>query len=244
MTDDNASPDPENLTPQAESRSRSDTSWGSRWDSIAQERFDRHDWIELAATILLSLATIVAAWSAYQSTRWGGVQTSSYSASAAKRTLATQYNGQYAAQLQIDVITWLSYLEHRQDGDEIGASFLRERLRAEFAPAFDAWEALVPEGEVPPDTPFSLPEYQPAARRQAEKLNAEAEELAATARDANQVSDNFVLVAVIMASVLFFAGVGNKLNGEKLRLFMLAMGIVLFGAGTLFMLSLPQDFGI
>ena len=242
MTDDNVPP--ESLASQAESRAGSDTSWGSRWDSIAQERFDRHDWIELAATILLSLATIVAAWSAYQSTRWGGVQAASYSAAGASRTVATQYNGQFAAQLQIDVITWITYLEHYQAGDERGAAFLRERFRTEFAPAFDAWEALVPEGEIPPDTPFTLPEYQPAARKQAEKYNAEAEELAAVGRDANQVSDNFVLVAVIMASVLFFAGVGNKLKAEKLRLFMLTMGIVLFAAGTLFMLSLPQDFGI
>jgi hypothetical protein len=40
--------------------------FGERLDEIAQERFDRTDWIELAAAIILALATIVAAWSAYQ----------------------------------------------------------------------------------------------------------------------------------------------------------------------------------
>ena len=63
--------------------------WGGRLDAIAQQRFNRTDWIELAATILLSLATIAAAWSAYQATRWGGVQANSFSASGHMATTFT-----------------------------------------------------------------------------------------------------------------------------------------------------------
>jgi hypothetical protein len=44
--------------------------------------------------------------------------------------------------------------------------------------------------------------------------------------------------------VLFFAGVGTKLKGRGLRLLMLAMGLLLFGGGVWFMLSLPQNFGL
>jgi hypothetical protein len=218
--------------------------WGEHWDAVAQQRFNRADWIELAAAILLSLATIAAAWSAYQSTRWGGVQANNYSAAAASRTGATQHNSIFAAQAQVDVMTWISYLEHRQAGDERGAAFLMDRFRDEFKPAFDAWVALVPPGEVPPGTPFELPEYQPEARRLARQLNTEADELAAAAREANQIGDNFVLVAVIMASVLFFAGVGTKVNGRGVRLFMLCTGFALFIGGLWFMLSMPQNVGL
>ena len=73
--------------------------FGDRLDTIAQERFNRTDWIELAAAVLLALATVTAAWSAYQATRWGGVQANAYSAAAAKRTEATQQNSLYAAQV-------------------------------------------------------------------------------------------------------------------------------------------------
>jgi hypothetical protein len=217
--------------------------WGERWDTVAQQRFNRTDWIELGAAILLSLATIVAAWSAYQSTRWGGVQANSYSAAAARRTEATQYNSVFAAQAQIDVMMWISYLEHHQAGDERGAAFLMDRFRDEFKPAVDAWLALAPPGQVPPGTPFELPQYQPEARRLARELNAEADELAATGREANQIGDNFVLVAVVMASVLFFAGVGTKVKARGVRLFMLVMGCMLFIAGMWFMLSMPQNVG-
>lgn len=220
------------------------TRWGKRLDSMAQSRFDRSDWIELAATVLLSLATIVAAWSAYQSTRWGGVQATSFNSAGAKRVEATQYNNQYAAQLQIDVMTWIAYLEQVQAGNASAQTFLRDRFRAEFRPAFDRWLTLAPAGEVPPGTPFNLPQYEPEARRLAEALNREADALTLKGRDANQIADNFVLVAVIMASVLFFAGVSNKIRGYASRVFMLSMGVALFGGGTLFMVRLPQNIGL
>ena len=218
--------------------------WGERWDEIAQQRFHRTDWIELAATILMSLATIAAAWSAYQSTRWSGVQAASYSASGAKRTEATQQNSIAAAQAQIDVMVWITYLEHVQAGDERGTAFLAARFRDEFKPAFEAWMASATPGTVPPGTPFELPQYQPEARRLADELNAEAEQLAAAAQEANQIGDNFVLVAVIMASVLFFAGVGTKVKERVLRLLMLLAGFALYSGGVWFMLRLPQNFGV
>jgi hypothetical protein len=218
--------------------------WGDRWDEVARRRFDRHDWIELAATVLLSLATVVAAWSAYQSTRWNGEQSMHATTAAARRIEATQQHALFTTHLQLDVIAWITYLEHRQEGDEKGASFLQDRFRAEFKPAFDEWIALVPEGVIPPGTPFELQVYQPAAKLAAERLNAEADSLSALAADANQIGDNFVLVAVIMASVLFCAGVGTKVRGRGLRLFMLCVGILLFVGGTSFMLSLPQSFSI
>ena len=63
---------------------------GERLDEIAQDRFDRTDWIELVAAVLLALATIVAAWSAYQATRWGGEQAKASRAALTAKTDAAQ----------------------------------------------------------------------------------------------------------------------------------------------------------
>ena len=89
-----------------------------------------------------------------------------------------------------------------------------------------------------------MEEYAPAARDDAERLNAEADVFAETSAEANQTGDNFVLVAVIMASVLFFAGVGTKLKGRGVRLMMLLFAILLFLGGFSFMLSMPQNVGL
>ena len=237
--------------PDKEPQKRSDAilPFGDRLDEIAQERFNRTDWIELAAAVLLAMATIIAAWSAYQSTRWGGEQAAAASGAAAKRTEAAQQTTLFGAQTQIDVQLWILWLQQEQgyragDIPATGPAFVQERYRAEFRPAFDAWLAQVPEDEIPPGTPFDMAEWQSAARTAAAEFNAEAEALGGKAAEANQTGDNFVLTAVLMASVLFFAGVGTKLKGRGVRLMMLLIAVLLFLGGLGFMLSLPQNVGI
>ena len=223
--------------------------FGDRLDEFAQERFNRTDWIELAAAVILALATIVAAWSAYQATRWGGEQASASRGAIEARTAAAQETTAFGSQVIIDVQLWTLWLEQAQidtpenDNSE-SMGFVAERFRDEFKPAFEAWVALAPDGEAPPGTPFDMAEYDPESRARAEALNAQSDEFADQAAEANQTGDNFVLTAVIMASVLFFAGVGTKLKGRAVRLFMLTVAFLFFLGGLAFMFSLPQNVGI
>ena len=218
--------------------------YGGRLDEIAQDRFGRTDWIELAAAVILALATIVAAWSAYQATRWGGEQAKASRAALEARADASQLTTIYTAEIQVDVQLWTLWLQQASQDNEDGMAFVQERFRDEFKPAFEAWSALAPEGEAPPGTPFDRPEYAPESRDEAEQRLADSEASADAASVANQTGDNFVLTAVIMASVLFFAGVGTKLKGRLVRLIMLLFAALLFLGGLAFMLSLPQNVGI
>ena len=217
---------------------------GERLDEIAQDRFNRTDWIELAAAVLLALATIVAAWSAYQATRWVGEQASASRSALSAKSDATQQTTIFGAQVQIDTQMWTLWLQQQADDYDAGAAYVEERFRDDFKPAFTAWLAQVPEGVPPPDTPFDMAEYAAVSRDEAARLNAEADVFAEASATANQTGDNFVLVAVMMASVLFFAGVGTKLKGRAVRLMMLAFGALLFLGGLTFMLSMPQNVGI
>lgn len=247
MTDDPEHEQPRSTRPPDElARLDSDAvlPFGERLDEIAQARFNRTDWIELAAAVILALATIVAAWSAYQATRWGGVQASSSRSAIEAKTDAAQQTSLYTTQVQVDLQVWTLWLQQVADQNDRGEAFVEARFRDEFKPAFESWISSVPEGEVPPGTPFDMPDYQPGARAEADRLNAQAEVLADTSAEANQTGDNFVLTAVIMASVLFFAGVGTKLKGRVARLFMLLVAALFFLGGLGFMVSLPQNVGI
>ncbi len=217
---------------------------GDRLDEIAQDRFNRTDWIELAAAVILALATIVAAWSAYQATRWGGEQARNSRSALEARADASQLTTIFAAEIQVDVQLWTLWLQQLADDNDVGVEFVEERFRDEFKPAFEAWLALTPEGEVPPGTPFDMPQYAPESRDAAEQRVADSEAFADASSDANQTGDNFVLTAVVMASVLFFAGVGTKLKGRAVRLLMLLFAVLLFLGGLAFMFSLPQNVGI
>ncbi len=214
-----------------------------RADSVA-ERFGKSDWIELAAAFLLALATIASAWSAYQATRWSGVQANSYSAANAARTESVRSSDLATAQRQVDVATYIAWLQAYADKNQNLLDFYQARFRDEFKPAFDAWLASVPAGSVPDGTPFTRPEYVLAAQTTAEALEAEAEAYSADARAANQTGDDFILIVVVMASVLFFAGVGTKFKSQGVRRFMIAMAVILFLVGTIGIASMPQNVGL
>ena len=64
------------------------------------------------------------------------------------------------------------------------------------------------------------------------------------ARRANQLADNFVLITVIMATVLFFAGVVGHFKDRRLGQVLLGFAVVLLIGGIAFMLSMPQDFSV
>ena len=243
MTDDSSDP---RQTPAPEPEKTSDAiiPFGDKLDEIAQERFNKTDWIELVAAFVLAAATILAAWSAYQSTRWSGNQANASAEAGALRAEANRSSSIFAAQIGIDVQLWTVWLLQAQEQDRLAMDFLEERFREEFKPAFTAWLALTPVGEPPPGTPFELEEYQPQERTNAVRLLEEAEVASASARDSNQLGDNFVLMAVIMASVLFFAGVGTKFKGRGVRLMMITIALLLFTGGLIVILSLPQDIGI
>lgn len=130
-----------------------------RLDDLAH-RFDRSDSIELAAAILLAAATVVAAWSAYQSTRWGGVQTVDFSNASALRAQANDTMTIAEAGLEVDVEMFSTWLVLAAEGNERGAEAIRGRMRDEFQPAFNAWLGDAPLGEFPDGRPFDLPQYE------------------------------------------------------------------------------------
>jgi hypothetical protein len=52
-----------------------------------------------------------------------------------------------------------------------------------------------------------------------------------------------VLLAVVMASVLFFAGVGSKFRSRRIRVVMVLFAAVIFTIGLGVMLTMPQNVG-
>lgn len=193
--------------------------------------------IELVATVLLAAATVATAWSGYQASRWNGEQATAFSRAGAARVESTKAAGLANAQTQVDVATFTQWVDaYAQEQTEL-ADFYYARFREEFRPAMDAWVATRP--LLNPDaplTPFAMPEYQLAARDEAEKLEAKAEGLSAMARTNVQRATNYVLCVVLFAAVLFFAGMSTKLQSPRLRRVLLGFGVVVF-VGTLVWLA-------
>ncbi len=185
--------------------------------------------VELAATVLLAVATIATAWSGYQSTRWNGEQAKAGARANALRIESAKAAGLANSQTEVDVATFTQWVNaYAQNQTEL-ADFYFRRFREEFRPAVNAWVATTPlKNPDAPLTPFAMPQYELEARAEADRLEAEAEVYAGQARENIQRASNYVLGVVLFASALFFAGMSTKLTSPKLRVVMLSIGCAVF----------------
>jgi hypothetical protein len=208
-----------------------------------RSREEQEHRVEAVAAILLSIATVVTAWSAYQATRWSGEQARHYVTASALRTESVRDANRANAQILVDVSTFLGWLDaYRSDKGDLAAD-IESRMREEFRPAFDAWLDTVPAGKLPEGTPFTRPEYVLATQEAATKLEKEASAEFDAGQRANQISDNFVLAAVLLASVLFFAGLGGTFDTLRVQVFLLILAGVMLAIGLVVVVSLPQNVG-
>ncbi len=208
------------------------------------QRFDRRDWVELAATVTMSLAVLFAAWSAYQASLWGGVQSANASNYTGSLTESSEVTTLITAQFEADSQAMSAWLMMAAEDNERGMQILEERFDDTLRPAFDVWIAGSVDGDIPPGLPQDLPEYEESFEELLEAQSfhfSEATEAAAAAAEANSTADSYVLVTVIMASVLFFAGVGTKLSGKSIRLSLLVVAGILCAGAIAGVLSLPQQ---
>jgi hypothetical protein len=201
--------------------------------------------IEIAGAVLLAIATVAIAWSGYQATRWGGVQANNFATAGAERTESVRSAGDADTLTAIDVNLFTEWIDARAADDTDRADFYEERFRDEFKPAFREWLASKPLSN--PDAapvPFALDSYKVAAAERADDLEASADVAAATAREANQRGDNYVLAAVLFATVLFFAGISSKFTSRRLQAAGIAAAVVIFVAAFAWMLTMPISFGV
>ena len=207
---------------------------------------DRHDRrVEIVAAFLLAIATVATAWSGYQSARWSGVQANSYSSSNAARVESTRASTRAGQQTQVDIALFTQWIDAFASDQTELADFYRDRFRAEFVPAFEAWIATEPRTNPDaPKSPFELPEYALAEQEKADRLAAEAEDFGRRAREANQRSDNYVLAVVLFASVLFFAGISTKFVSRRVKIGLIGLGVVVFVATAIWIGTFPVSFGI
>lgn len=202
---------------------------------------DRDHLLEILTALLLSLATIASAWCAYQATRWSGVQTIAFSQASAARIEAVQLSNQANQLTAIDVGLFTQYVTAMSEGNTQLANYLRARFRSEFAVAFDAWIATSPlTNPDAPKTPFQMKQYVVAQAVQAQRREQEAQTDTQKATAANQISDNYVLVVVIFALVLFFAGTGDKFKSLRLREGIFMFAAIVFAVGLVIVLVFPR----
>ena len=125
-------------------------------------------------------------------------------------------------------MVFAEWLVAKENGEDELANYLESVFSPAFEKAFAAWD-----GET--RTPFGLPEYVPPGTEEAAAFTAKADAAYQQALQNNQRGDNYSLLTVMFALVLFLTAMSQRSGppwSQRVLLFV-AIGIALIGIGIL-----------
>ena len=204
------------------------------------EKDQRNHWVQITTAIVLSLATTCSAWCAYESTRWGGVQTFRL---AAANTASRESSAAALTDLQLrsfDASMGISWMQAKFEGNERQEKFLYDRFRPEMKHAVEAWLKTDPfNNPSAPSAPLKMAEYaQPELAESKRQAELSSQEYTA-ASQASHNSDSYVLLTVLFASVLFFGGIAGTLDSRRMRISILSIALALFVVTVSYLGTMP-----
>jgi hypothetical protein len=208
----------------------------------AVEGTQRKRWVEITCAVVLALATMASAWCAYQSTLWGGVQTFKLAAAAKAGREAAKLEVEGIDARMFDKLFFMHWVEHRGAGNRQLEQFLAARFRPTMKVAVDAWLATDPfNNPQAPLSPLLMPEYVPPELVEIKRLQDESATMFEAANESNHLSDTYVLLTVLFATVLFFGGISGTISNDsrRLRWTMQILSLVLFVAVSTYLLTMP-----
>jgi hypothetical protein len=206
-----------------------------------EARFRLHWNSENGAAILLALTALATAWSSYQASVWGGIQSASYTRSAILRGKASQAKDEIVRSRLLDVALFSRWLEADADHKPHLRALYEAHFRPEFRAAFERWRnsSAVEQGTT---TPFDPPGYKSPRSDEAARYEADAARVLDAGEQANATSDRYVFFTVTLASVLFFAGAVRPVITPKFRtaVLLIATLLCLWTLGQLFSAPLAR----
>ena len=189
-----------------------------------------HHWIEVAAAALMALATMMSAFSAWQSAEWHARAADRYSRSDQALIKASELNDTANQQVAIDAAMMAQYADALIAGNtKLAEIYMSDAFSPELQAAVKTWEAdKLANKPGTPRNPFQMPQYKPKKRIESAKMQATAVVQSRQGKTARDHSNDYLLLTVLFASVLFFAGIATKFKAQGVKLTVMGMGGLLF----------------
>jgi len=132
-------------------------------------------------------------------------------------------------QATIHTAMFTEVLAAKQAGNEQLANFYVERFPADLRKAYDAWMAERPfENPNADPHPFVPNLYETRGSREAAEANAKAANNVKEARNAGNVSGQYLANTVLFATVLFFASASGRFQQRRVRSVAFAFAVAVF----------------
>lgn len=199
------------------------------------------DWLELAAILLLSVTAIMTAWTGFQSSKWGGAMSISFAQASTARINAARLEGDANRKQTIQVSLFTQWLQAYQAHDDQLTDFLEQRFPEPLATAFPVWLAEQPlKNPQAAPTPFQVEEYAIPELKQSQEADALADAKYQEALRNNQRGDNYTILTVAFASVLFFTAMATRMRRQRTQWVLLTIAALGFVVTVGFLASFPK----
>jgi len=195
--------------------------------------------IEIVTVVLLAVATVGSAWSAYQVSSWNGVETDEARASAVLRIESTREFGLATQKASYDAATVAQYAAAVANENTDLQDFLRSTLvRPGFLPMLESWETQLLAGQTPTNL-LADEEYLGELFAASDALDIEAGEATARAEVAGANGDDYIQLTLFFASALFFAGITASFSNRFSKIVLLMGSAVILGAAGVLLGGYP-----
>ena len=192
--------------------------------------------VEIIEASLLAVVAVATAWSGYQAARWDGRQAELYGESSTMRNEADQALTLGGQQRLLDVTTFNTWIEARNEGRDDLAALYERRFSPEFKVAFDAWIALDPfsNPDAPPGPGF-MPEYENHLLDEGARLNDASDRTFDEGTESRHRADDYIRTTVVLATVLFLLALSQRFLIRRVRIavVVLAAGLMIYGLVTI-----------
>jgi hypothetical protein len=195
----------------------------------AEAGHDRRDrLISIAEAALLSIVTLLAAWSGYAAAKWSTESRLTVAEASTARTEANRAEGEAISLRNFDSSTFEAWFAAYTVGNKEAMRVAKHRFRPDFRAAFDAWRATKPETNPnAPRGPTFMPQYREPGLASARQLDKQADEDFATGAAQGATADKYVRTTVILASVLFLIGISTHFPIRGIRYALIGLGTLL-----------------
>ena len=201
-------------------------------------RWRHRPFIEIVAVAMLSVTAILTAWCGFQSAKWSGERAIAFAEASAARVEASDADNQAREARVVDLIIYAEWVTATANGDTALADQVEARFTPHFRIAFDAWQS---DGEVEPG-PFAMAEYVPPGTAESAEHTAFADERFAEALEDTERGDNYSLLTVLFALVLFLTAMAQRDIHHFAAWMMLGLAGVIALSGFVVVLTFPMRF--
>lgn len=199
--------------------------------------------IALVAAIVLGLAAVLTAWSAYRGSLTSDIVLKSYSEQQANIAIANDTFSRADQQEQLETTLFLDWAVATSVGNDDAADYLVNVMSDELFAAVEWW--IEQPNDSAPATPFTpdnpafadLPSQVLVA--EGEAILAEADTFRLAAEQADADSDRFDLANVFFAVVLFIAGLATLVQRRSIQVGFLTISVLGFIAGLAVLATTP-----